>query len=410
MLNRAIIYLLTVFSFMACNQGGGEVSQWRGPHRDGIYPDKGLLKKWPANGPDLLWSFEGLGAGFGSPSFSKDRIFVLGMPDSTGVLYAFDLSGKLCWEKTYGPEWHVSYIGVRSTPTVVGGLVYFESGAGVVYCYDGNTGEKRWSVDLLKKYDAKNIEWGMTESLLIDGNYIICTPGGAKNNIVALDRYNGETIWTSPGNGEIAAFCSPILVKYNNASLIVTITSGSIIGVDSETGKCYWHEPQTTENKIQANSPVYSDGRIYCCSASEKPNSGLVSLKLSEDGKDVSLEWRAPELTPLIGGIIVKDGFIYGSKFNKRAWYCIDAKSGKVQYSTNILGGGSLIQADSLLYCYSDDGVMALVDANPSSFKLISSYKISKGTDQHWAHPVIHEGTLYMRHGNALMAYNIKGN
>jgi len=408
-MTRSIFYILTILAFMACHQTG-EVSQWRGPQRNGIYPDNDLLNKWPENGPELAWSFEGLGAGFGSPSFSKDKIFILGMPDSTGVLYAFDYYGKLSWKKTYGPEWHVSYGGPRSTPTIVGGLVYFESGAGIVFCYEGSTGEKKWSVDLLKSFDAKNIEWGMTESLLIDGNKIICTPGGTKNNIVELDRFTGETIWTSPGNGEIAAYCSPILVKHNNTSLIVTITSESIIGVDAETGQFYWSVPQTTENKIQANTPVYYDGRIYCCSASEKPNSGLVCLKLSDDGKKVSIEWRAPQFTTFIEGIIVKDGFIYGSKFNKKEWNCVDAKTGKVQYKSDIIGGGAVIQADNLFYCYGDDGVMALVDANPTSFRLVSSFKITKGTDQHWAHPVIHKGKLFIRHGNALMAFNIKGN
>ena len=203
----------------------------------------------------MLWSFEGLGSGHGNVGIGKDKIFILGMPDTIGVLYAFDFNGKLIWKKKYGPEWYENYIGSRSTPTIVGEMVYFESGQGTVYCYNGNTGEKLWSVDLLKKFDAKNLTWGMTESLLIEGDHLFCTPGGKENNIVALNRFTGETIWTSPGNRQPSAYCSPIFVKHNNAALIVTMTAESIVGVDAVTGQFYWQVPQFQGNKIHANTP-----------------------------------------------------------------------------------------------------------------------------------------------------------
>lgn len=408
MIKSLILLLISAFILKAFQQDE-VISQWRGSQRNGIYPDKGLLKKWPENGPKELWSFEGLGAGHGSVGFTKDKLFVLGMPDSTGILYAFDLSGKLLWKKMYGPEWNTTYVGPRSTPTIVGNLVYFESGRGVVYCYNANTGELRWSVDLLKKFDAKNVEWGKAESVLIIGNRLICTPGGPKNNIVALNRLTGETIWTSPGNGEPAAYNSPILIKHNNTSLIVTLTSESIVGIDAETGSFYWQVPQAMEYKNNANTPVYYNGRIFVASDMEKPNSGLVCLNLSDDGKNVSVEWRNQDFTALMAGIIVMDGYIYGSKIDKKSWYCIDAKTGKTKYISKMIGDGAIIFADGLYYCYSMDGRMSLVDAKPSSFNLISSFRISKGTDQHWSHPVIHDGRLYLRHGNALMAFNIKG-
>jgi outer membrane protein assembly factor BamB len=399
------VFILSVFF---SNQQVKEFSQWRGPQRNGIYQEKGLLKVWPERGPEMLWSFEGLGSGHGNVGFSKDKIFILGMPDTIGILYAFDFSGKLLWKKEYGEEWHLNYIGSRSTPTVVDGRVYFESGQGVVYCYNEQTGAKIWSVDLLKKYNAKNITWGMAESLLIEGNRIFCTPGGKDNNIVALDRFSGETIWTSPGNHQPAAYCSPIFIKHNKTPLIITMTAESIIGVDAESGILYWQVPQIQSNKIHANSPVYSNGRIFCSSESGKDNSGIAALKLSEDGKTVNVEWRNLEFSNLKGGIIVKDGFIYGSRYLKKSWCCLDASNGKIKYTSGIFGDGSVIWADNLFYCYSQEGEMALVDANPSAFLLISRYKIPLGSDQHWAHPVIHQGRLYIRHGNALMVYKIK--
>jgi outer membrane protein assembly factor BamB len=248
----------------------------------------------------------------------------------------------------------------------------------------------------------------MAESLLIEGDRLFCTPGGKENNIVALNRFTGKTIWTSRGNNQQSAYCSPIFVKHRKASLIVTMTSESIIGVNAVTGEFYWQVPQFQGNKIHANTPVYSDGIIYCSSADVKPNSGLVALKLSDDGKSVSTVWRNEKFTNLMGGIIVTDGYIYGSMYRKNLWCCIDASNGQILYSSDKFGDGNIIHADGLFYCYSEKGEIALVNAGPSSFNVISRFKVAFGSDQHWSHPVISRGILYVRHGNALMAYSVK--
>jgi outer membrane protein assembly factor BamB len=407
MLYNTVLTLLSVL-IIPSDTIFGQLSQWRGPLRNGIYPDKGLLKQWPAKGPEMLWSYEGLGAGHGNIGLSKDKIFVLGMPDTIGVLYAFDYNGKLLWKKKYGLEWHENYTGSRSTPTIVGDRVYFESGQGIVFCYNGNTGDKIWSADLFKKFDAMKTTWGMAESLLIEGDILFCTPGGKENNIVALNRFTGETIWTSKGNGQPQAYCSPIYVKHNKTSLIVTMTAESIIGVDALTGQCYWQVPQFQVNKIHANTPVYSGGKIYCSSDYDISNSGLVALKLSDDGKSVTIDWRNENFKNLIGGIILWEGYIYGSMYRKNMWYCLDASDGQILYSSDKFGDGNIIMADGRFYCYSEKGEIALAAANPSSFNVISKFQVPLGTDQHWSHPVISQGRLYVRHGNALMAYNLK--
>jgi outer membrane protein assembly factor BamB len=383
-------------------------SQWRGPMRNGIYTETGLLQKWPAQGPDLLWSFEGLGAGHGNVGIGKDKMFILGMPDTTGVLYAFDLKGKLLWKKNYGTEWYENYTGPRSTPTMVGDLVYFISGQGVVYCYKANNGDLVWSIDMVKKFTGRNNTWGIAESVLIDGDILFCTPGGIENNIVALNRLTGTTIWTSPGNRQPSAYCSPILVKHNKTKLIVTMTAESIVGVDAVTGQFYWKVDQFQTNKIHANTPVYLNGIIYCSSDNDKTNCGLVALKLSDDGKRVSTLWRNEEFKNLMGGIIVTDGHIYGSMYRKGLWCCINSATGKIIYSSNKFWDGNIIMADGRMYCYSEKGEMALVSADPSSFTVLSSFKVPLGSDQHWAHPVINNGKLYIRHGDALMAFKIK--
>lgn len=400
-----LVYCLLTVSYEGLD---GQIIQWRGPNRDGIYHEKGLLKKWPEKGPEMLWFYEGLGSGHGSVGIARDKIFVLGMPDTIGVIYAFNFSGKLLWKKEYGPEWHTNYKGTRSTPVIAGDMVYFESGHGVVYCYNANTGEKVWSVDLLKKFNAKNIQWGMAESLLIMNEYLYCTPGGQENNIVALNRFTGETIWTSPGNRQPAAYCSPALIKHNKASLLVTMTAESIVCVDALTGQFYWQVPQFQRHKIHANTPVYSKGVIYCSSESEKTNSGIIALKLSDDGRSVTTLWRNESFNNLMGGIILHEGHIYGSAYRKGTWNCLSTADGKILYSSNVLGDGCIIMADGMFYCYSEKGEMALVSASPSSFNVVSRFMVTKGTDQHWAHPVIYNGRLYLRHGNAIMVYRLK--
>ena len=401
-----LVFLTTLF--FSIDKRAEDVSQWRGPQRNGIYNEKGLQKTWPGNGPEMLWSFEGLGAGHGNVGLSQDKIFVLGMPDSIGVLYAFNYHGKLLWKKKYGLEWHENYTGPRTTPTIVDERVYFESGQGTVFCYNGNTGNKIWSVDLMKKFDAANITWGMAESILIEGDLLYCTPGGKDNNIVALNRFNGETVWTSPGNSQPSAYCSPVFVKHNNTSLIVTMTAESIIGVDALTGQFYWQVPQFQTNKIHANSPVYSNGMIYCSSDNAKTNAGLVALKLSDDGKSVTTKWRNENYKNLMGGIILTDGYIYGSIYRKNSWCCIDASNGQILYSSDKFNNGNIIMADGLFYCYSEKGELALVSANSTLFNVISRFQIPLGTEQHWSHPVIYEGSIYIRHGNALMVYDLK--
>lgn len=400
-------FLLLMGITTACGQTTDVLSQWRGPSRDGMYTCTHLMKTWPAEGPEMLWSFEGLGAGHGSVAFSQDKILVLGMPDTTGVLYAFDFSGKLLWKKPYGTEWYQNYTGTRSTPTVVGHLVYFMSGQGVVYCFDERSGNEVWSVDLLNTFDAENIQWGVTESLLIDGDQLFCTPGGKEHNIVSLNRFTGKVNWSAPGLGEQSAYCSPILAEHNGTRLLITMTAESILALDPDTGELFWHIPQKQRNKIHANSPVYYNGRVYCSSENAPEDNGLVCILLSEDGKSAQIEWRNQQFTNLMGGIVVKDGHIYGSEYRKKGWSVINAMTGEVSHTMDALGTGVVIWADDRFYCYKEEGTVTLADAGPGHFELKGSFKVPLGTDQHWAHPVIHDRKLYIRHGDALMVYDI---
>jgi outer membrane protein assembly factor BamB len=406
---KRILFLFPVLIALAvgCTSDENSFSEWRGPNRQGIFYETGLLKSWPENGPEMLWSFKGLGAGHSSVGIGHNRIFVKGMPDTLGVLYSFDMDGNLLWEKIYGTEWHENYTGSRSTPVVTGDFVYLESGMGVVYCIDAFSGDIIWQVDLLNTFDAENIQWGMTETLLIDGDNIICTPGGEKHNVVAINRFTGETVWTSPGYGEPAAYCSPVLVEHNNTRLIVTMTATSVIGLDAGTGEMYWRVEQMQGNKIHANSPVYSDGMIYCSSSSAPKSSGIVALELSEDGKSVEKKWRNESFRNLMGGIVLIEDVIYGSTYRKDQWSAIDPSTGGEMILTEDFGYGVIVYAEGLFYLYSEDGEVALVNMDRDTFKIKGKFKVPLGTDQHWSHPVIKDKRMYIRHGDALMVYDI---
>jgi outer membrane protein assembly factor BamB len=409
---KLIIFLLFPLLLGIQNSAGQSVAQWRGPFRNGIYEEKNLLKTWPQGGPRLLWSYEGVGAGPSSPVVADGKIFVTGIPDtlsSIGKLYAFDLNGKLLWEKAYGTDFTEYSPGTRSTPVVADDMIYIESGNGVLYCLKTNSGEFVWSVDFFKDLKADSVQFGFSESPLVNGNRIYCTPGGKENNIVALNRFTGEKIWAGKGIGEQATYSSPILFNHNGNEIIVYMTASSILGIDAVTGNLLWRFYQFQDNKIHANTPVYVDGKVLVSSTSRKDSSGLVLLQLSADGRQASVKWRNKEVINLMGGVIVMDGFLYLSAYIQPKWYCIDLNTGLVKYIARDIGGGSVIFADGLFYCYTEkDGEMALVNATSEAFKVIGRFKVPDGTAEHWAHPVISNGRLFLRHGNSLMAFDIQ--
>ena len=390
-----------------------ERSDWRGPSRDGIYQESGLLKQWPGEGPELLWSYEGLGFGHSSVAVAGDRVFVNGIKDSAmamGTLFAFDPSGNLLWEKEYGPDFTSNFIGTRSAPVVVDDYIYIESGAGAVYCLDAGNGDEIWSVDFISDLGVDSvIQFGYAESVLIDGDQLICVPGGNENNVVSLDRFTGKLIWASEANGEQATYNSPILVELGEQRLVIAMSAASIMGIDAATGEMFWRIEQTQQNKIHANTPLYFNGQVLIPSVDPTPSSGLVMLQLLDNGRDAEVVWRNRQFRNLMGGLIRIDSSLYGSAYLRPDWQVIDWNTGEMTAQNKELGGGSIIYADGMFYCYTErEGEVALVDAGPDHFEVVSKFKVPMGTGEHWAHLVIDKGVLYVRHGDALMAYDIK--
>jgi len=397
-----MIWLFLSFNF---SFAFGQIdSQWRGPNRDGVYPDESLLRKWPSAGPKLLWSVDGLGEGYSSAAVTSNRVYLTGMTRGKGYLFAFDMNGKLVWKTSYGPEWDGSRPGARTTPTVVGSRIYLMSAEGRAVCFDTD-GKIVWSVDLMQDFDARNLEWGMTESLLVDGDRVFCTPGGRNVMIATFDRHSGKTIWKVKGNGEKSGYCSPHLIRHGKRRLLLTMTEKSVVGLDADTGEYLWRYPHVTDYDVNANTPLYLDGYFYTVSGY---GTGSQMFRLSEDGKKINLVWSEETLDSQMGAAVLVNGYIYGSGHHNRGWHCLDWKTGKVQFTERKIGNkGNIIFSDGMLYCYSERGDVALVKPNPKEFEVVSSFRIKKGSGPHWAHPVIKNGCLYIRHGDVLMVYGI---
>jgi outer membrane protein assembly factor BamB len=400
--NYIILFLILAGTCLANAQ---TPTRWRGPSENGYYPDTGLLKKWPEGGPEVKWHYDELGVGYAAPSIANDRIYITGMEGTMGYIYSLTMDGKFLWKIPYGKEFTVSYPGSRATPVIVGDYMYMLSGLGELTCMSALSGRLYWKKDITKDFDGRLLEWGYNETLVVDGDRLFCMPGGKQNNLIALNRFDGTLIWSSRGRGDKATYCTPLLVNLGSRKLLVTHSEPYILGFDADNGNLLWSHPHTNTYNIHPNTPLFYDNAVFCFSGYGQ---GGVLLKLSEDGSQVTKKWFSETMDSRIGGAVVINGRIYGSGDKNREWQCIEWDSGKVLYTSKEIGNGVVIAAEGLLYLYSQRGELALVRPGDSGFEILSETKVSSGSGQHWAHPVIHDGILYLRHGNSLIAYHIK--
>ena len=398
---------IVIFGIIACmlQVQAQEIAQWRGDNRDGKYNETGLLKKWPEAGPKLLWHYDELGTGHASAAVTKDMVYTAGTTaEGNGFIIALNHTGKQIWKKDYGKEWIQDWDGVRSTPMIYGDKIYLLSGYGKLICLNAKTGANIWTVDVFKNYDGRNIRWGITENLLIDGNKLFVTPGGINDNVIALNKDTGKLIWKCKAKSEKSAYCSPLLINFNNKKILVTQTASSIIGINASSGKFLWSHDYPNKYSVHSNTPLYHDGQIYCVSGYGK---GGVMLKLAADGNSVKEIWKDEANDGKMGGTILLDGKIYASGDSNKKWYCLDWKTGKEEYNSKMLANGNIIYADGLLYCYGTRGRVGIVNPKTNNYVLISSFKVPYGEKYHWAHLIIHNKRLYVRHGASLMVYDI---
>ena len=401
---KKVFYLSIIGLLIHSFSTAQEVLQWRGDQRSGVYHEKNLLKVWPETGPDLLWEFPELGAGYGSPAITTKNIFINGEMDAESYLLSLDLTGKLIWKSKIGPEWVASYPGSRTTPTVVGELVYVTTGMGKVACFEAQTGKVKWSLDMVGDLHGRNTRFGFSESVLVDGNSVFCCPGSPDTNVVALDRITGKIKWICKALGQLPAYCSPLLIKLPARIILLTFTRNALLAIDTKDGKLLWTHEQQGDGDVHVNTPLFDNGFIYYIAGN---GNGTVKLQLSEDGAGITEIWKNQDCDGLMGGFIKMDDFIYASGYVNRVWYSLDANTGSI-VDTLAFNTGSTIFADGLLYLYNEKGQLGLCKPNGPKLEIINSFKIIKGTKAHFAHPVICNGILYLRRGNSLLAYDIK--
>ena len=367
-------------------------------------PTVELMSVWPSNGPELSWEYKGIGNGYSSPALDSKSVFVTGEIDSIGYLFSFDLKGELNWKVAYGKEWTKSYIGTRAAPTIIDNQIYVCSALGDIVCLEKTTGKISWSINMIQDLNGKNNVYGYSMQLLIDQNVLYCLPGGRTVNIAALDRHTGNTIWTSRGLGETAGYANPILIDLPERKILVCYSEYSLLGVDATTGELLWSTELSLRGEIPCNTPIYEDGYLYSVGG---PGNGALKHSISNDGTSIEEMWSNLSFDTFFGGFVKNENYLYGAMNRKRALASLNIKTGEIK-STVDLRNGAIISADGLLYYYSEDGRIGLIDPNNGNLKLISSFRIKKGTREHFAHPVIHNGQLYIRHGNDLLVYNIQ--
>ncbi len=389
--------------------------QWRGPNRDGIYPDSDLLKEWPEEGPEVLFVSKGIGRGFSSAVASSEMIYVTGIKDSYEYLTAMDLPGNIVWQKSSGPCWDQSYPETRSTPTVEDDRVYVLTGKDNMVCFHALTGEVIWSVDIHQEYDSRWDMFGVSESVLLVGDKVITTPAGESTMAIALDKMTGELVWKSKPIGANRSNMSPILINHCGKEYVIASSQTHMLGVDPQNGEILWdyhynflneaHENTT----ILANTPIYKDSCLWISNGWDVPS---VMLEIAPDGRSVSEKYRDQTFDNQNHGVVLVDGYLYGSNFtdqNDGKWICMNWDTGEIKYIGDFHNKGPVIYADGMLYCYEEKrGHMALVKADPEEFKVTSSFRITEGAGPHWARPTIFNQILLVRHGEVLIAYKVK--
>ena len=408
------IFFINLF-FASPFIGFSQLIEWRGPDRTGVYPDNNLLKQWPDSGPELVWIADSLGMGYSSPTITKDAIYITGRKGDHDYITALDHKGNILWETLFGKAWTNTYRESRTTPTFSDGKLFMVSGNGDLAVLD-TSGTILWSKNFFELYESTAPKFGISESPLVYDGKVIVSPGGSKASIVAYDINTGDLVWEAPPVNDEAQYGSPKLFKHKDIQTIATLTKNRLIAVDANTGDTLWtfryidYAPKIERARTNHSmTPIYKDGYIFITSGYDYT---AVKLKLPKKGKQPDVIWSNSDMDPHHGGVVLVGNYLYSSNWDdnsKGGWTCINWETGKTMWKKEWQTKGSIISADSMLFCYEERrGHVGLFKADPNTFDLISEFQITKGQGPHWAHPVINNGTLYIRHGQALMVYSIK--
>lgn len=394
--------------------------QWQGPNRDNISPDTGLLKTWPAGGPKLLWTYDKAGMGYSSPAVVGDRFYSQGAWDGQEYVFALDAkTGTKLWECAIGPMLRQNRgDGPRGTPTVDGEFVYSIGGQGDVACVKASNGDKVWVKNMRRELGGTmQSGWGYSESPLVDGDRVVCTPGGKDGTIAALNKKTGEVIWRSTDLTDKAAYSSIVATTIGGVRQYVQMTGDSVSAVAPKDGRLLWRFPRVS--RVAAiPTPVCSKDYVYVTSGY---GTGCTLLKIKKEGGKFEPEevYANKNMSNKHDGVVLLDGYVYGYSEGK-GWECQDFLSGKIKWlARGKFDKGSVVYAEGHVYCYSQrDGTLVRIKASPAGWQEDGRMKLprmsdmprppSQRRDNVWTHPVIANGRLYLRDQDLFFCFDLK--
>lgn len=386
-----------------------EWSQFRGPNRDNLSAETGLLTEWPDAGPKLLWTAHDVGKGYSTVSISKGVIYTAGNNgDDENVIALDEKTGNNLWTTRNGDAYHQGRgDGPRGTPTVDGNLLFLLGGGGNLCCVDLRTHDTVWQRNILKDYGAGNITWGISESVLIDGDRLICTPGGSDATIIALDKHTGEEIWKSLLKGkDRAGYSSAVIATIGGVRQYVQFTGRGTVGIRAEDGKFLWRNNRSANGTANCAAPLLFDDHVFTASG-YGTGGALVKLIPEGDTTEAEFIYHTPDMKNHHGGMVLVDGHIYGS--NNATLICLEFLTGKVKWKNRSVGKGSLAYADGHLYLRSEQGPIALIEANPEKYVEKGRFEQPERSDEKaWSHPVVAGGRLYLRDMDVLLCYDLR--
>ncbi len=397
--------------------------QWQGPDRDNVSRETGLLQDWPKGGPRHVWTFDKAGIGYSGPAVVGDRVYIMGGDGKQDSVIALDAGNgkKVVWSRPIGPFVKNGYgSGPRGTPTVDGEFLYALGAAGELHCLRVADGGKVWSVDLVKDLGGEKPGWNYSESPLVDGDQVICTPGGSKGTLAALDKKTGAVRWRSTDLTDGAMYSSAVVTEIGGNRHYVQMTRGGAVGVAAKDGKLLWKQAVAVNGTAMVPTPIVNESFVYVTS---DYGAGCALLKLSGDGGPVKAEvvYKNKNMENHHGGVVLVDGFIYGCSGNVNGrqgkWVCQDFNTGDVVWDNMPFQSGSVTYADGRLYCYGQtNGAVALMEVSKAGWKEHGRFAIPRTSRQReprggiWTHPVVADGKLYLRDQELLFCYDVKAN
>jgi outer membrane protein assembly factor BamB len=376
--------------------------QWRGPNRDGISQETGLLKQWPAEGPPLVWRATGAGRGFSSFSVAHGKLYTMGLRGDREFVIAFDTAtGKEAWATPNGSAFHNDRgDGPRGTPTIDGDRVYVLGGNGDLSVLDARTGKLIWTKNILKEFGGRQITWGISESPLIVGDKLLVNPGGPGASIVALNKSDGSMIWKS--QSDKAGYSSAIPVNVNGGTQVVFFTSERAVGLDLKDGRLLWEYAKPSNNVANAATPIARGNRVFI-SSDYGTGGGVVDIKADGTAQEV---WFNKNMRNHHSSSVLIGDYLYG--FSSAILTAMKFDTGEIAWRDRSVGKGSLVYADGRLYCFSERGVVGLVEATPTGYVERGRFRIEAGNLETWTHPVVAGGRLYLRDQDTIYAYDVR--